>query len=287
MLARLQANGISVSADRQTVSAGFFRTLGVGLLSGREFDTRDTVAAPKVGIVNRMLAARLWPGADPVGRIVEVNAKKIQIVGVVRDFSYGSVWEGAQPALYIADSQSDYPASFLIVRTNAPPRNFISTLESQGNSLQPPSALYNFRSADELLKLALAPQRLAAGIFGAFGLLSIIVASVGLYSVMAYAIGRRTREIGIRLALGARPDNVMRLVLGKFMAVAVAGVLTGTLISLLLARFVASQVKGISAYDGPTFASVAILLGTVALCASAIPARRAARVQPQVALRSE
>jgi ABC-type antimicrobial peptide transport system permease subunit len=166
------------------------------------------------------------------------------------------------------------------VRTSGNPRNLVSSIAKEWT-------LYDFRTADELLNLALAPQRMAAGIFGAFGLLSMVLASLGLYSVMAYAVARRTREIGIRLAVGARPATLVRQVLSKFMAVAAIGVIGGTFISLLLARFVASQVKGVSVYDRATFVFAAALLATVAFFASAVPARRAARIEPEVALRAE
>jgi ABC-type antimicrobial peptide transport system permease subunit len=158
---------------------------------------------------------------------------------------------------------------------------------AEWNRLQPRSPLYDIHTGNELLNVALAPQRMAAGIFGAFGLLAIVLASVGLYSVMAYAVARRTREIGIRLAIGAMPAMMMRQILRTSMTVVFAGVLAGAATSALLARFVASQVKGISVYDGATFAAAAALLTLVSFLAALIPARRAARIDPQISLRSE
>jgi ABC-type antimicrobial peptide transport system permease subunit len=209
---RIQTNDASITADRHSAGSGFFHTVEIRLLSGREFNARDDAAAPKVAIVNRTLAARLWPDGNP---------------------------------------------------------------------------LSDLRTADELLSVALAPQRLAAGVFGAFGLMAIVLASVGVYSVMGYTVARRTREIGIRMAMGAKPAMAMRQILGQSMAVAGAGVAAGISISALLARFVAPQVKGVSVYDGTTFATAAALVGMVAFFAAAIPARRAARIDPQVALRAE
>jgi ABC-type antimicrobial peptide transport system permease subunit len=155
------------------------------------------------------------------------------------------------------------------------------------NGILPRSPLHDFRTGDELMNASLAPQRVAAGVFGAFGLLSLLLASVGIYSLMAYSVARRTREIGIRLAIGAKPAAVVRQILGKLMAVAAVGVIAGLSISALLARFITTQVKGVSVYDSATFAFVAALLGMVAFLAAAIPAWRAAGIDPQAALRSE
>ncbi|HZL56913.1 MAG TPA: FtsX-like permease family protein, partial [Bryobacteraceae bacterium] len=285
--AQVRGEGASVSASRETVGSEFFRSLGTALLGGREFNERDNANAPKVAIVNQALAAKLWPGKNPLGRSIAVQKTSMQVVGLVADTKYGSVWEDSQPCLYVADAQADSPAGYLIVRTSGKPGDFAGVVANDWNEILPHSPLYDFRTAEDLLSLALAPQRMAAAIFGAFGLLAIVLASVGLYSVMAYAAMRRTREIGIRLAIGARPAEVMRQMLGKSMAVAGAGIAFGAVASALLARFVASQVKGLSVYDGVTFAAVAALLTFVAFAAAAIPARRAARIDPQAALRSE
>jgi predicted permease len=283
----IETNDAVVTADRHTVGSDFFHTVGIRLLSGREFNSRDDAAGPKVAIVNQTLATRLWPGANPIGRSIAVQKAAMQVVGVVRDSKYGSVWEEPHFDLYVADLQAGAPAMYLIVRTRGNPAGFASTVAKEWSGILSRSPLSDFRTADELLSVALAPQRLAAAVFGAFGLMAIVLASVGIYSVMAYAVARRTREIGIRLAMGAKPAMVMRLVLGKSMAVTGAGVAAGISISALLARFVAPQVKGVSVYDGATFASVAALVGMVAFFAASIPARRAARIDPQAALRAE
>jgi ABC-type antimicrobial peptide transport system permease subunit len=240
-----------------------------------------------VAIVNQALAARLWPGTNPLGRRIAVQKTAMQVVGVVRDSKYGSVWDQPHFDLYVADSQAGAPAAYLLVRTRGNPAGLAATVAREWNGTLPRSPLSDFLTADELLNVALAPQRLAAAVFGAFGLMAIVLASVGISSVMAYAVARRTREIGIRMAMGAEPAMVMRQILGSSMAVAGAGVAAGISISALLARFVAPQVKGVSVYDAATFASVAALVGIVAFFAAAIPARRAARIDPQVALRAE
>jgi predicted permease len=283
----IRTSDAAITADRHTVGPDFFRTVGIALLSGREFNARDNAAAPQVAIVNETLAARLWPGANPLGRSIAVQKVAMQVVGVVRDSKYGSVWEEPHPDLYVAESQAGAPAGYLIVRTRGNPAGLAATVAKEWNGALPRSPLSDFRTADELLSVVLAPQRLAAAVFGAFGFMAIVLASVGIYSVMAYAVSRRTREIGIRMAMGAKPAVLVRQVLGKSMAVAGAGLAAGISIGALLAPFVAPQVKGISVYDSATFASVAALVGLVAFFAAAIPARRAARIAPQAALRAE
>jgi putative ABC transport system permease protein len=283
----IETNDAVITADRHTVGSGFFHTVGIRLLSGREFDARDDAAAPKVALVNQTLAARLGLGTNPLGRSIVVQKTTMQVVGVVGDSKYGSVWAEPHFDLYVADSQAGAPANYVIMRTRGNPAALASTIAKEWNGTLPRAPLGEFRTADELLSVALAPQRLSAMVFGAFGLMAMVLASVGIYSVMAYAVSRRTREIGIRLAIGAKPGMVVRQILGQSMAVAGAGVAAGLSISALLARFVAPQVKGIPVYDGATFASVAALVVMVAFLAAAIPARRAARIDPQAALRAE
>jgi predicted permease len=287
MNAQVEVDQVSVTAGRRAIGPDFFQTMGIPLLSGREFDTRDSEAAPKVVIVNETLAARLWHGTNPLGRSIQVQKSPMQVVGVVRNSKYGSVWEEPEPSLYVAFSQSSAPAGYLILRADGKPGDLAAIVAREWNGMRPHLPLYDFRTANELRNVALAPQRMAAWVFGAFGLVAIALAAVGLYSSVSYAVARRTREIGIRLAIGAKPATVVWQLIFKTMKVAGAGVVAGTVIGALLARFVASQVKGVSVYDGPTFAFVAGLLGMVALFAAAIPARRAARIDPQIALRSE
>jgi putative ABC transport system permease protein len=278
---------VMLSADQQTVGLEFFHTMGIELLSGRDFDRHDNSSAPKVAIVNEKLAARLWPGRNALGQTLTAQDTTIQVIGIVQDVKYGSIWEEPQPSLYVADAQSNHAANYLIVRVKGRAAAFTSTVAKEWNRLTPRSPLYNFQTGDELLDVALAPQRVAAGVFGAFGLMSVVLVSVGLYSVMAYAVARRTHEIGIRLALGGKPAVVVRQVLGNVLAVAAIGVAVGAGMSVLLGGFVASQIKGVSVYDAAMFALSAALLGVVAFCAAVVPARRTLRIDPQQALRSE
>jgi predicted permease len=286
-ITQVHTSEVALTADLQTVGLQFFHTLGIALLSGRDFNTHDNGAAPKVAVVNERLAARLWPGKNPVGQILTAQDSRMQVVGVIRDVKYASVWDEPLPSLYVADAQSNHAANYLILRVKGHAKEFASTVAKDWNRLKPRSPLYDFRSGDELLDVALAPQRVATGVFGAFGLMSVALVAVGLYSVMTYAVARRTREIGIRLALGGKPEVVVRQVLGDVLAVAAIGVAVGACISVLLGGFVTSQIKGVSVHDAAMFALSAALLGVVAFCTAVIPARRTLRIDPQQALRSE
>jgi putative ABC transport system permease protein len=284
---QVEADQIQVTADRQGVDRDFFQTTGIPLLSGREFDSRDVESAPKVAIVNQALASRLWPGADPTGRTILVQKSAMRVVGVARNSKYGSVWEDPLPSLYVACSQLTGAPGYLIARTGGNPKDNAAALTRAWSDILPRSPLYDFSTANDLRNVALAPQRMAVWVFGSFGLVAIILASVGLYSSVSCAVARRTREIGIRMAMGAKPATVVTQLMVRSMTVAAAGLAAGTAISALLAPSVAGYVRGVPVYDRATFAFVIALVGMVALLASAIPARRAARIDPQAALRSE
>jgi ABC-type antimicrobial peptide transport system permease subunit len=218
---------------------------------------------------------------------VQIQKIAMLVVGVVGDSKYASVWEDTPPSLYVALSQAGVPGSYLILRTGGAPGSIVAAISREWSGILPNSPIYDFRTANDLLNLTLAPQRMAAWVFGAFGFIAIVLASVGIYSSVSYAVMRRTREIGIRLAIGAQPSTIIRRILFQSLQVAAGGLIAGTAIGLVLTRFIASRVKGVSVYDTATFVCVAALLGGVALFAAAIPARRAAKLDPQIALRSE
>ena len=288
----VQASGSTAPpllVDCDFVGPNFLGTMGIPLLRGRDFSSRDG-RPTKVGIVNQTLATRLWPGADPVGQILLIKegagkSTRIQVVGVAHDSKYSSVWEEAQPYLYQPTAQTDSPASYLIARTRVRPQELTPVIRKEWESMAPHMPLDEFRTAEQRVTFSLGPQRVAAAILAAFGLLAITLASVGIYSVMAYSVVQRTREIGIRIAVGARPEIVVRQILGKSTSLVVLGVALGAAVSAGLMRFVASQVKDISPYDGWTFSAVALLLAIVALAAALVPALRAARIDPLTALR--
>jgi putative ABC transport system permease protein len=293
--ANLQTPGAAsepVVADRDFVSPDFFAGVGIPLLRGRAFNERDDAQARRVAIVNQTLAGRLWPGADPVGQTMLLaygggKAAPVEVVGVARDARYHSVWEEAQAFFYLPMAQSQYPANYLVVRTRLRPQDVIPAIRREWQRLAPRRPFDEFHTGQELVDFSLGPQRMAAAILAAFAGLALILATVGLYSVMAYAVRQRTREIGIRMAVGARPETVVRQLLGESMRMVAAGVLLGTAAGAGLMRFVTSQIKDVSPYDAWTFGAVACVLVSVGLAAALVPARRAARTDPLTALRCD
>lgn len=285
----------SLSVNYNMVGPAYLRTLGIALMAGRDFDARDGGAAPKVAVVNQALARTLWGASNPLGRVMEFQDRpgqpgrvtRVEVVGLAHDARYESIWESGEPYLYLPAAEWQRPVSNLLVRTVAPPRGLSAAIRKQWESAAPEAPLFELRTGDELLASAVAPQRLAAALLGAFGLLAILLATVGLYSVMAYSVVQRTREIGIRLAIGARPSRVLRDLLRQAMTMAGVGVATGAATGLAAARLLANQVRDVSPYDTLTFAAAALLVSAVSAVAALVPALRAARVDPLQALKYE
>jgi predicted permease len=279
-------------ANGDLVGPGFLRTLEIPLIRGREFSSRDDGRSPKVAIVNRTLAARLWPGAEAVGQTVMLRqgsapAMPVEIVGIARDAKYHSVWEESEPHLYLPILQSEQAGEYLAVRTRGRPAELFAELRRQWDAIAPGVPLLGISTGRDALDRSIGPQRAAAALLGAFALLAIVLASIGLYSVMAHSVTERTREIGIRVAIGARPESVVRGIVAKALMLVAAGLILGAAGSLAAARLIASQVKDVSPYDPATYGAVAALLAVVSLAAAWIPARRAARIDPALTLRHE
>ena len=273
------------------VGPDYFHTLGIAILAGRDFTWADRQDSPKV-VVNQTFSARLWPGASPVGHTLLVESQPgqptlVQVVGLARDSKYVSVWEPAQPYLYFAAWQWHWPITNLIARPRVEPQELRHEIERRWRESFPGMPLYGVHTGQELVKMSLAPQRLAATLLASFAILAAIVASIGLYGVVAYSVARRRLEIGIRMALGAEPARVVGRVLSHALSLTALGLVLGTGASYALLRLVASQVKGVSPYDWITFTVVSLLLCAVATVAALVPAVRAARADPLAALRSE
>jgi predicted permease len=282
----------AISTGIEYTGPDYIATLGVPLLSGREFTSRDDAGSPPVAVINRALATKLWPAGSAVGQTLWVHnragaRKPFTVVGVAHDAKYNSVWEDPQPHLYLADWQSGLHAGELAVRTNLKPSEVAALVRQAWSRLEPSVSLDDFQTAGERVNVFLTPQRVAAGIFGAFGVLAIVLASVGLYSLVAYSVLQQRREIGIRIAMGAQPRAVLAAVLRKSMGLTVAGLVLGGIASLLLMPFLATQVKNVSSYDGATYLLVAAVLTMVSFVAALIPARRAMAVDPVTALRGD
>ncbi|MBI4473101.1 MAG: ABC transporter permease [Acidobacteria bacterium] len=272
-----------------TVSSNFFASLGIPLIRGRNFNDQDGPQSQRVAIVSKTLADRAWPGQDPIGKVVRTaaGAPPIQIVGVVADSKYGSTREENQPVVYYPLSQNLETYMFLTVRTPSDPARLLAVLRSQVQAMDPRLPLSNVRTMLEHVRIALLPDRLAVLLLGVFAGLAVLLAAVGTYGIVSYSVSQRTREIGIRMAVGAQNIHVLKLIVGKAMMLAVIGILIGLAAAFGVTRFARAFLFGVTPTDPLTFAAVAAILAVVALVSSYIPARRAAKMDPLAALRIE
>jgi predicted permease len=277
-----------------SVEHEYFKTMGIPLVSGRGFNEADREDAPKVVVVNETLARRFFPGDDParaaLGRRVSFAGDAgpwSEIVGVAADGKYWTIGEAPQLFVYSPIEQSYSQTATLVVRSEGDPRSLVGAIRAEAARLDPSLPLYDVKTFEEHMGVSLFPARVAASLLGGFGMLALLLAAMGVYGVVSYSVAQRTREIGIRLALGARARDVLRLVAGRGMALVAAGMAAGLAVALLLTRFMEGLLYGVSATDALTFAAVVLTLGAVALLACLVPARRATKVDPMVALRHE
>jgi len=246
--------------------------------------------APLVAIVNESFVRQYWPGQDPIGRRIQMRNEKapaMEVVGVAHDGKYRTLGEDPRPFLFVPLLQDYDGSATLIVRTGDSPATVAAALPGRLATLEARVPVFDVKTMDEHLRFALLPARLAASVLGLFGIVALLLAGLGLYGVMSYLVSQRSREMGIRIALGARPGDVVRLVVGQGMRLTVLGAVGGLVSAFGLTRLVAGFLYGISPTDPWTFAAVTLVLAGVALLACLLPARRAAAVDPNVALRFE
>jgi predicted permease len=279
--------GEEINVAYNNVSPGYFRTMRIPMLSGRDFAAEDNDQSQKVVVINETMAKRYWRGEDPVGRVMRRGKDSFVVAGVARDIKYNTLGEEPQPYLYFPLLQDYRPDVTLQVRTIAGPVALVDGVRQTVGAMDERLPLFDVKTLGEHISMSTIPQRIAAMMLGLFGALALALASVGLYGVMAHAVNQRTQEIGIRMALGASYGNVLALVLGQGMKLALVGVGVGLAAAFALTRLLASILIGVSATDFLTFAATSLLLVGVALAACFIPARRAARLDPMIALRRE
>ncbi|MEK6408920.1 MAG: ABC transporter permease [Acidobacteriota bacterium] len=290
-----------IEADRRNVSADYFKAMGIELKEGRLFTEADTEMAPLVAVVDETFERRFWPHGSAVGKrfVARFNDGKDiqwgQIVGVVAHVrhygidqvkQFGLGQEGREQA-YFPYLQRPSNRMYLAIKTTTDPLSLASAVRGEVLSLDPEQPVYDVKSMDQLVTTSLAERQLNMVLFVAFSAIALILASVGIYGVMSYSVTQRTHEIGIRMALGAGQRNVLGLVVRQGMTLALTGVAFGVAGALALTRLMSSLLFGVSATDPVTFAAISLLLTGVALAACFIPARRATRVDPMVALRYE
>ena len=272
------------------VSSGYFKTMQIPFVEGRDFDDRDTRKTQRVIIVNERMAEMLWPGESAIGKHVFIGPEShdaIEVVGVVKTGKYRNLAEDPKPFFYYAMGQLRPTTMAMIIRGSVDPRSLVAPIRSQIQALDRRVPMFAVKTMAEHMTYALWAPNMAASFSLAFGVLAILLSAVGLYSVMAYVVSQRTREVGIRMALGADRSDVMKMITRQGMRLAAIGVGIGLVLALALARVLSSLLIGVSGYDVPTFLLVPAMLAAVALVACYLPARRATKVDPLIALRYE
>jgi predicted permease len=269
------------------VGSGYLETVRIPLVAGRDFGPADLPGSPRVAIVNQTLAGRLWPNASPVGQRIRSGETELEVIGVARDGRYHTFTEEPVAYMYSSLDQRPFAGATLHVRSRGDAAGTLLAVRRELAALDPNLALKNARSLESSIGFSVFPQRLAAAVIGVFGLVGVLLAAIGLYGILAYQVSMRTREIGIRMALGARANNVVRVVLRQSLRLVLAGIGVGLLAAFGVTRLLANLLYGVSPTDPTTFVAVSLLMASVALLASYLPARRATRVDPMTALRAE
>ncbi len=287
------AEGEDMSPFRNDVGPDYFATMGVPLISGREFNRRDTSKSQKVVIVSESFVKRYFGEASPLGRKMAFGAGDnvkldIEIVGVAKDAKHSSVRGEIRPFIYTPYTQDPNIGQITFyVRTTQEPEALANALRHQVAQLDPNIPVHSLRTLREQIEESIFGNKLMAVLAGVFGLLAALLATVGIYGVMAWTVTQRSREIGIRMALGARPGDVLKLIVGHGMTLTAIGVVIGLIVAYAGTRLAGSLLFGVTATDIPTFIVITLLLLVVALMACYLPARRATKVDPMVALRHE
>lgn len=280
--------GRELQVDIRTASPDYFRTMGIPLIKGRFFSEYDTTEMPPVAIIDEKFAQRFWPHDNPIGKHVWFNPKKpftiVGVVGVVKQ--YGLDAEG-KIATYFSQQQNANSDMFLVARGSSDATPLAAAITHEIHSVDATVVVYGIRSMQDRLYDSLARQRFASTMLGAFALFALLLAAVGIYGVMSYLVSQSTRDIGVRIALGARRADIIGMVVRHGMELSAVGIVAGLVGAAIVTRVMASLLFGVSAMDAATFALVSAILAAVAFAATAIPALRATRVDPIVALREE
>jgi putative ABC transport system permease protein len=280
------------SALIQTVSPNFFSMMNIALREGRLFSGSDGSSTLPVAVISESLAHRYFPGQDPLGRKIKAGAPDstspwLSIAGVVADVHYSWINKEYIPTLYALYNQSPKPYTSVIVRTDGQPLSYVSAVRSQIASVDPDLPIFNIKPLDVVIAESIVGIAYVAALMGAIGVIALILASVGVYGVMSYSVSERTHEIGIRMAMGATRGEIQRLIVGNGMLLTIIGITIGMPIAYAMAYALSSLIFGVTARDPLSFIGLPLLLGSVALLASYLPARRALRVDPLIALRYE
>jgi putative ABC transport system permease protein len=274
-------------SELRYVTPGYFRAMGIPIRRGRDFSPRDTSDVPRFILINEALARRYFPNEDPVGRTLDRGT----IIGVAGDVRQSTLNVPAQPEIYYAVAQNfaqiQRLGSTLVVRGDGPPEALVGAIRAAVREVNPNQALFRVATMQRVIEESLASPKLYAWLLGLFGLLGALLAAAGIYGVVAYLVALRTREFGIRMALGADAGRVLRLVMRRGAVLAALGLAMGMGAAAALSRVLQGLLYGVTATDPVTFGAMALLLAVVALAACLVPARRATKIDPMTALRHE
>jgi predicted permease len=282
--------GQNPSASYREIAGSYFKTLSIPVTAGRSFDARDGAASTEVAIVNRAFAVAYFDGKDPVGASLLFSPKDtVHIVGMVGDVPIGNLGSTIPPTLYIPLAQSSETFMSIVIRSEGDPSQLIRALDKVVKEQAPGAAVVNAASMDRLIveSSSVFMRRFPLLLVGVFAATALILAIVGIYGVVSYSVAQRSREMGIRLALGAQPRNLVNMIVREGGWLAAGGVTIGVVATLIASRFVTKMLYGVAPSDPATYVAVSLFLSGIALVAMVVPARRASRVDPSVTLRGE
>ena len=275
--------------DVSLISDGYFRTMGIPILAGREFDEHDQAGTPSVAVINQTLARRVYPGEDPIGKRMRVTwdrTDEVEIVGVAADIHHNGLRTAPDPCLFLPNAQRSTGAFALVVRTDGSPA-ITEAVRRRIRQVNPSQGIWEIQNMEDVVAADTAEPALETSVISIFGFLALVLACFGIYAVVSHSVEQRVREMGIRLALGAAPGAVLRQVLGEGLLLAGSGIAAGCIAALALTRYLTSLLYAVQPTDPPVYLAVALILTTATLAGCYFPARRATRVDPAMALREE
>ena len=275
-----------LSADYNEVGENYFATMGIPLISGRDFNRTDDENAPLVAVVNETMAAKYWPGKDPLGQRLQVKDRWMQVVGVAKNSYYRTKLETPKPFFYVSVRQNFSVQNVFLVRTQQSTASMMSILANEIHALDPNLAPLDTITLQEQVDRMSFTQRLAVTLLAVFGGMALFLAAIGLYAVMAYAVSQSTRELGLRMALGAGAGDLLRLVMSRGLILTASGIVLGAVAALTLTRLMGNMLYKVSPRDPFAFGLAFVIMIIVALAACFLPAWRATRIDPVRALRS-
>jgi len=281
---------MEIHAERPKITPDYFRAMGIRLVRGRTFTWADNESAPQVAMINEAAARQYWPNEDAMGKRVRLDDGGTAwrpVIGVVGDVRQDGLAKAARPEVYAPLPQSPVPYMVLAVRTRVAPESLVGAVRHAVKAVDKDQPLFQIQTMQQVVDDSVAGRRFQTSLLAAFAAVALGLAAIGIYGLMSYSVSQRTHEIGIRMALGGKRAEILRLVVGRGMVLAMVGVAVGIGGALLLTRFLSSLLYGVGANDPVTFLGVAVLLSAVAALASLIPAWRAARIDPMEALRYE